>query len=154
MRPHLEFAETVWNPYFKKDIEKLEEIQQRAARLVPTLKKREYVDRLNKLRLTTLETRRKRGDLIQFYKILNGLDHVQWKNRPERILIGESPVASNLRRGGICFRREPANICTSRNEFFLNRVIPLWNELPLKIREAKTLNSFKAGLDNWKLFIT
>ena len=89
-----------------------------------------------------------------FYKILNGLDHVQWKNRPERILIGESPVASNLRRGGICFRREPANICTSRNEFFLNRVIPLWNELPLKIREAKTLNSFKAGLDNWKLFIT
>jgi hypothetical protein len=154
VRPHLEFAVPVWNPYFKKDIEKLEEIQQRATRLVPTLKKREYLDRLNKLRLTTLKTRRKRGDLIQSYKILNGLDHVQWKNRPERISIGEGPVASNLRRGGICFRREPANICTSRNEFFLNRVIPLWNELPLKIREAKTLKSFKAGLDNWKLFIT
>ena len=77
VRPHLEFEVPVWNPYFKKDIEKLEEIQQRATRLVPTLKKREYLDRLNKLRLTTLETRRKRGDLIQFYKILNVLDHVQ-----------------------------------------------------------------------------
>ena len=64
------------------------------------------------------------------------------------------PAARNLRRGGIVFRREPANICKSRNEFFLNRVIPLWNELPQKVREAATLNSFKAGLDKLKLYST
>ena len=62
------------------------------------------------------------------------------------------PDLRNLRRGGLCFQREPANICTSRNEFFLNRVIPLWNELPQKVREATTLNSFKAGLDKEKYF--
>ena len=45
--------------------------------------------------------------------------------------------------------REPANICTPRNEFFLNRVIPLWNELPQKVREAKSLNCFKAGWVKW-----
>ena len=33
------------------------------------------------------------------------------------------PAARNLRKRGICFRREPANICTPRNDFFL-RVIP------------------------------
>ena len=32
------------------------------------------------MRLTTLVTRRKRGDLIQLYKILNGLDRVEWNN--------------------------------------------------------------------------
>ena len=65
----------------------------------------------------------------------------------------EWPGAFNLRRGGICFRREPANICTSRNEFFLNRVIPVWNELPKVVREAGALNGFKAGLDRVDLFI-
>ena len=29
---------------------------------------------------TTLETRRKRGDLIQFYKALSGLDSIEWLN--------------------------------------------------------------------------
>jgi len=156
VRPHLEFAVPVWNPYFKKDIEKLEEVQHKATRLVPELRKKRYEDRLKKLRLTSLETRRKRGDLIEFYKVLNGSDQVIWQKSPEKIIQGDrdGPAARNLRRGGICFRREPANICTSRNEFFLNRVIPLWNELPKTIREAATLNSFKAGLDKMKLFLT
>jgi hypothetical protein len=62
------------------------------------------------------------------------------------------PAARNLRKRGICFRREPANICTIRNEFFLNKVIPFWNELPQKVRDAKTLNCFKAGLDDLKSY--
>ena len=69
MRPHLEYAAPVWNPYLKKDIDKLEDIQQKATRLVPELRKKEYEERLSKLRLTTLETRRKRGVLIEFYTI-------------------------------------------------------------------------------------
>ena len=59
VRPHLEFAVPVWNPHFKVDIEELENIQHRATRLVPGLKNVEYMERLRKLRLTTLETKRK-----------------------------------------------------------------------------------------------
>jgi ribonucleases P/MRP protein subunit RPP40 len=51
----------VWNPHLKRDIEELENIQHRATRLVPGLKRVEYMERLRKLRLTTLETRRKWG---------------------------------------------------------------------------------------------
>jgi hypothetical protein len=47
----------------KKDIEKLENIQHRATRLVPRFRKKVYEYRLEKLRLTTLETRRKRGGI-------------------------------------------------------------------------------------------
>ena len=32
-----------------------------------------------------------------------------------------------------------------RENFFTNRVIPLWNDLPVGVKEARTLNSFKAG---------
>ena len=65
VRPHLEFAIPVWHPCLKKDIDMLENVQHRARRLVPGLK------RLKALKLTTLEIRRKRGDFIEFYKILN-----------------------------------------------------------------------------------
>ena len=56
IRPHLEFAVPVWNPYLKKDIEKIERIQHKATRLIPKLRKKCYEDRLDEMRLTTLET--------------------------------------------------------------------------------------------------
>ena len=35
--------------------------------------------RLNNLNLTTLETRRIRGDLIEVYRIVNGIEGIDWK---------------------------------------------------------------------------
>ena len=99
--------------------------------------------------MTTLETRRKRGDLIQFYKSLNGLDRIEWMNELLKVDRGV-----NLRNGGVSFHREPANITTERDQFFINRVIPLWNNLPQTVKEARTLNSFKAGLDRLRSFST
>ena len=118
VRPHLEYAVLVWNPYLKKDIDKIEDIQHKATRLVPTLRKMGYKDRLKELRLTTLETRRRRGDLIQFYKVLNGLDQIIWRKSPEKTMRSDKdfPDSMNLRRGGLCVHKEPANICTSRND--------------------------------------
>ena len=149
VRPHLEYAVPVWNPSLKKDIDMLENVQHRATRLVPGLKKESYEVRLKALKLTTLEIRRKRGDLIEFYKILNGLDSVEWKNNARRIR-----MENNLRRKGWCFHREPANIGKNRDNFFLNRTNPLWNDLPGKVKEAKSLNGFKAGLDGLGVFST
>ena len=40
IRPHLEYAVPVWNPYLRKDIEKIENVQHRATRLVPSIKKK------------------------------------------------------------------------------------------------------------------
>ena len=65
-------------------------------RLVPTLREKKYG--FSKIRLTTLETRRIRGDLIEFYKIINGSDQVKWKNMPKKMVQGEmdGPAARNL----------------------------------------------------------
>ena len=55
---------------------------------------------------------------------------------------------------GVSFHKEPANIGKIRGNFFLNRTIPLWNDLPVKVNDAKSLDSFKAELDGLGLFST
>ena len=42
--------------------------------------------------------------------------------------------ANNLRREGVCFHKEPANVGKIRDNFLLNMTIPLWNDLPFKVK--------------------
>ena len=70
IRPHLEYANCVWNPLKKKHIVALENVQRRATKLIPSLKDYPYIDRLRILNLPTLSYRRLRGDMIETYKIL------------------------------------------------------------------------------------
>ena len=63
------------HPATKKDIAALERVQ-RATRIIPGLKGMSYADRLKELNLFSLEQRRLRGDLIQAFKMLKGIDNV------------------------------------------------------------------------------
>ena len=76
VRPHLEYCVQAWRPYLKKDIELMEGVQRRATKLVPSMRNYSYVERLKLFNLTTLETRRIRGDLIEVFKILKGYEDV------------------------------------------------------------------------------
>ena len=49
----------------------LEKSQRRATKLIPRLRDLRYEERLKECGLTTLETRRLRGDQIEVFKILN-----------------------------------------------------------------------------------
>ena len=44
--------------------------------MVDELKRKNYYERLRILGITDLESRRKRGDLIQIYKLVNGVEEV------------------------------------------------------------------------------
>jgi ribonuclease P/MRP protein subunit RPP40 len=74
VRPHTEYASGVWNPWLKKDIRCLENVQRKATKLVKELRNLGYSDRLKQLGIPTLEYRRKMNDLIQVFKILKGID--------------------------------------------------------------------------------
>ena len=76
VRPHLEYCIQAMMPYRKKDIDKLERIQRRATKMIPELRDLSYESRLLECGLTTLETRRLRGDPIEVFKIVNGYEDI------------------------------------------------------------------------------
>ena len=76
VRLRLEYCVQAWSPFLRKDIELLEKIKKRATRMIDGFADKDYSDRLKELGLTTLETRRKRGNLIEAFKILKGFEDV------------------------------------------------------------------------------
>jgi hypothetical protein len=139
IRPILEYASPVWDPYYAKDIQLIERVQKRATRLVIGLKNLTYEERLNELKLPTLRERRTYYDLIYLYKILHGyfsypLDH----------FFQISPI-THL-RGHRLKLIKPKFTRLARQHFFSNRVINPWNSLPDQIIDSNTICSFKVKL--------
>ena len=78
MRPHMDYADCIWNPHLKVDIiAQLENARRRATRLVPDLRDRCYEDRLRALNLPSLLYRRRRMDMIQTFRIMTGIDYLE-----------------------------------------------------------------------------
>ena len=154
VRPHLEFASTVWNPQTKGNIEALEKIQRRASKIPLKMKNLAYEDRLKVWGITTLEERRTRGDLIQMYKTVNELEVINWYSGPQFVL-HRNTRATN--KNDMCLRRENfssrarndfSHFVSVRHNFFLNRVSEHWNKLTNSQIHATNLNSFKARIDS------
>ena len=82
----MEYCIEAWRPYRKKDIDKLERIQRRATKIIPEMRDLIYESRLLQCGLTTLVTRRLRGDQIEVFKIVTVM----------RMLIGI--CSSNLKK--------------------------------------------------------
>ena len=65
VRSHLEFSKSVWSPYRVGLTEKIEKVQKRATKFVPSCKDLPYSERLEVLGIPTLKYRRYGGDMIE-----------------------------------------------------------------------------------------
>ena len=144
VRPHLEYASSVWCPYYASDICKIEKVQRKATKLSNELRRRPYNARLQRLGLTSLETRRIRGDIIQSFKILNGNDNVSWHTESA---FKPSSRQIRSRSHGRTLQRELIKSCDQRFFFLAKRIVPVWNKLPEDVVWARSLNSLKAKVD-------
>jgi len=138
IRPILEYCGTTWCPYLRKHEIKLETMQRRATKIIPTLSKLSYTDRLKKLKLDTLHYRRRRGDLLQVYRILNGIDSLDSDSFFE--------VSHSVTRGNSRKLLKPRANTNVKLHSFSHRVINDWNDLPNNVVVAVSVNSFKAAL--------
>lgn len=133
VRPHLEFASTVWNPHTEGDKKTLEKVQERATKIPLEMKNRKYEDRLKIWEITSLTERRKRGDLIQTYKIKSNLESINWFTGPLQAPLTQTRSATNNEQRLMRelfpskTRNELCHHVSVRHEFYLNRVVEDWN---------------------------
>ena len=116
--------------------------------MVSGLKGRSYLDKLKEVNLTTLEERRECGDMIQTFRIVQGLDNVeigtwfQFANERQR----EGAVNTRMNRDTTRLVERESRYENRRN-FFSQRVPSKWNKLPESTRQQTTVLSFKAAYD-------
>ena len=145
VRPHLEYCVQAWSPHFNKDINKLEQVQRRAVRMIKGIGNGDYQTKLRSLNLFSLDKRRLRGDLIETFKILTGLEKV------DKEYFFSFSSSLGVTRGHKLKLAKPACRTDVRKFFFTNRIISTWNSLPAPVIECKTVDSFKHRLDKYFL---
>ena len=140
VRPHLEYCNQVWGPFNIADMKLVERVQRRASRLVPELRHLPYEERLKKLRLPSLQYRRRRGDMVLMYNMMNGCCGLDKNDFFE-------PAPSTRTRGHrLKVAKKPATTRVRRNHFAA-RVVSDWNGLPEEVACAPSTNTFKNRLD-------
>jgi len=143
IRPLIEFSAAAWNPWLVRDIAELESVQRLATRRL-TLLTGSYEERLRALKLTTLQERRERGDLIECFKILNGFYDID----PKEFF---KPSSIDFTRGNAHRLFKQHTRLDVTKFFFSHRVVNAWNRLPDYVCEADSVNSFKNRLDKFQL---
>ena len=145
VRSHQEYYIQAWCPYYQKDIDKLERVQRRVTKMIPNLRNKSYEERLKELNLFPLTQRRLRGDLIQVFKIIKGIDNMDCS---KYFTIDRS----NYTRGNGCkIVGKAFNSNESKHNFF-HRVVNLWNGLPREVIDCNTVETFKSRID--KFFVS
>ena len=142
VRPTMEYASSVWDPYTKQNRDRLEMVQHRAARYVLNCYERSasVTEMLKQLVWETLELRRKKARLIMLYKMHRNLVEIAQQKYLE-------PTGCSSRHMHKFSYQVPASKTNYHLYSFFPNTIRDWNSLPLNVIEARSINSFRAQLN-------
>ena len=101
---------------------------------------------------TSLEERRSRGDMLQTFRIINGIDNVEAETWFTFANERDRDGATNTRHSSDITRLvQGESRYEPRRNFFSQRVPDLWNSLPQTTRQQTTVLGFKAAYDGTTL---
>ena len=147
IRPKLEYCVQIWNPVACHGnwsiIIEIEAVQRRFTRMINDIGTLPYSERLLALNLTTLAERRIRGDLIETFKIINGI--VEYGKDVFNVSRSGHNIVSKM-----SYDSNNSAVKKLRNSFLSERVKSYWNSLPTSVKTSTSVNMFKANLENYK----
>ena len=156
VRSKIEFANAVWCPWQEGDIKILEKVQERFVRMLSDVNGATYEEKLKDIGLTILRERRRRGDMIETYKTMNGFNRVDKNNW---FFLTQDGARETRRTASVTgegaekkthiLEQESARLEVRKN-FFNVRVVKDWNSLPEEVRKQGSVNAFKGAYDRWK----
>ena len=141
VRPILEYACPVWNPYLVKHVHAIKSVQRRASRLICGPDK-VYAERLAEINWDCLALRHKYLSIVQMYKIIFGYCDVDCSKYYD--IVGPSQTRSNHNYN---IRPKAAHTNYFKYPFF-NCYINNWNSLSSSVLSPTSINSFKTSLLN------
>jgi len=142
VRRQVEYCSTIWHPWQKHLIHRIEMVQRSAARYVQNVYNYHYTSSATNMLIelwSTLEQRRNQASLTMLHKIhiynkLVNVDHshltTTWNNK---LLIPHSKAKHHINS-------------------FLPQPIWLWNRLLTEIKDDPTVPSFASGLNKFYAF--
>ena len=139
VRPHLEYASQLWDPYTQRDIYKLENVQKFALKLVSHQWDRGYDELLDLADIPKLSERRLHLKLAQVFKIMHGLCYF-----PDNIFQLQPLYSSRLARAGTI--RCPFDRTNYYYYSFVPSSIAAWNALDASQVHIDSLSTFKRML--------
>jgi hypothetical protein len=144
VRPHLEFASPAWSPWLEQDKNLLEKVQQKAVDWVTGLAGETYEEKCAELGLSTLENRRWEQDMVQTYKIVNGIGNIEQSKFFTRM--DERNTIQTRMAAGVDNLRPKRARTELRKHAFSVRIVQSWNGLPDTVKAARTVLSFKNSI--------
>ncbi|KAJ7409036.1 hypothetical protein BTVI_58141 [Pitangus sulphuratus] len=135
-RPHLECCVQFWAPQHKRDMELLEQVQQRATKMIKGLEHLSCEERMRELGLFSLEKTQLRRDLITASKYLKG----GFREDGTRLF---SVVPSNRTRGNGRKRMNRKFHLNMRMNFSTVQVTMHCNRLPREVVESPSPEIFR-----------
>ncbi|KAI8515244.1 hypothetical protein Bbelb_078350 [Branchiostoma belcheri] len=143
VRPIVEFASPVWDPHIVKDINRLEQVQRRAARWVSQRFRRtsSVNNMLEELQWIPLRERRRLARLTTFYKYHTGALCINMQTRPT-----PNVQTRATRQSHSAAYRVPQSRTSYRQNSFFPRTIPDWNTLDADIALSPSLEEFRGKL--------
>ena len=146
IRPIVEYGNPVWAPYLRKNINIIEKIQRHYTKRIIGMGNLDYKQRLCQLRLPSLEFRRVRGDMIEVYKIIHNI-YDPITTHTLLTLTKEMPTTTTTTRSN-GYKIDKTSFNNNQFKFyFCNRIINLWNSLPVEVASASSVNCFKNKID-------
>ena len=139
VKPHLEYGNVIWGPHYKGDQVMVEEVQKRATKLILCIEHLPYDQRLKLLKLPSLMSRRRRGDMLHTFKIVTNRVNV---NKDHFLKFNEMHT-----RGHQYKLRKPMPTKLVRSQCVSHRIVNDWNSLSQEVVQAKTVNEFKTKID-------
>jgi hypothetical protein len=144
VRSKLEYCCPVWDPNAIGDIQTIEHVQRNFTRRISTCKDLNYWERLEKLKLQSLQRRRERYIIIHTWKIMHGL-------APNDICM----EFHEHQRLGMKIKIPPLNakaqksVATKYDNSFGVKAAKLWNIIPKDVKDKTILEHFKVALGNF-----
>ena len=140
----LDYCSSVWSPHNVTSIKKIESVQRSMTKFILNSYDLSYVQRCTDLKLLPLSFRREINDLLFFFKCLHGSVKVDFSTEfafltsPRSLRSASEELLSAQPVRTECFKSS-----------YFNRIVRLWNLLPVCIRQCESFSTFKKQLNSF-----